>query len=102
MSVLKINNENFRNEVLQSEKVVLLDFYDDWCGPCRMLGPIIDEIAAENPNIKVGKVNVDENMELANQFKVVSIPLLVVIKDGEVVNKSLGVSPKEEILALLK
>ena len=102
MSVLKINNENFRNEVLQSEKVVLLDFYADWCGPCRMLGPIIDEIAAENPNIKVGKVNVDENMELANQFNVVSIPLLVVIKDGEVVNKSLGVSPKEEILALLK
>ena len=102
MSVLKINNENFRNEVLQSEKVVLLDFYADWCGPCRMLGPIIDEIAAENPNIKVGTVNVDENMELANQFKVVSIPLLVVIKDGEVVNKSLGVSPKEEILALLK
>ena len=102
MSVLKINNENFRNEVLQSEKVVLLDFYADWCGPCRMLGPIIDEIAAENPNIKVGKVNVDENMELANQFKVGSIPLLVVIKDGEVVNKSLGVSPKEEILALLK
>lgn len=102
MSVLKVNNENFRSEVLQSEKVVLLDFYADWCGPCRMLGPIIDEIAAENPNIKVGKVNVDENMELANQFKVVSIPLLVVIKDGEVVNKSLGVSPKEEILALLK
>ena len=102
MSVLKINNENFRSEVLQSEKVVLLDFYADWCGPCRMLGPTIDEIAAENPNIKVGKVNVDENMELANQFKVVSIPLLVVIKDGEVVNKSLGVSPKEEILALLK
>ena len=102
MSVLKINNENFRSEVLQSEKVVLLDFYADWCGPCRMLGPIIDEIAAENPNIKVGKVNVDENMELANQFKVVSIPLRVVIKDGEVVNKSLGVSPKEEILALLK
>jgi thioredoxin 1 len=102
MSVLKINNENFRSEVLQSEKVVLLDFYADWCGPCRMLGPIIDEIAAENPDIKVGKVNVDENMELANQFKVVSIPLLVVIKDGEVVNKSLGVSPKEEILALLK
>lgn len=102
MSVLKINNENFRSEVLQSEKVVLLDFYADWCGPCRMLGPVIDEIAAENPHIKVGKVNVDENMDLASQFKVVSIPLLVVIKNGEVVNKSLGVSPKEEILALLK
>lgn len=102
MSVLKINNDNFRSEVLESEKVVLLDFYADWCGPCRMLGPIIEEIADENPNIKVGKVNVDENMDLASQFKVVSIPLLVVIKDGEVVNKSLGVSPKEEILALLK
>ena len=102
MSVLKINNENFRSEVLQSEKVVLLDFYADWCGPCRMLGPVIDEIAAENPHIKVGKVNVDENMDLASQFKVVSIPLLVVIKNGEVVNKSLGVSPKEDILAMLK
>jgi thioredoxin 1 len=102
MSVLKINNDNFRSEVLESEKVVLLDFYADWCGPCRMLGPVIDEIAAENPDIKVGKVNVDENMDLASQFKVVSIPLLVVIKNGEVVNKSLGVSPKEDILAMLK
>ena len=102
MSVLKIHNDNFRSEVLQSKKVVLLDFYADWCGPCRMLAPVIEEIAAENPDIKVGKVNVDENMDLANQFKVVSIPLLVVMKDGEVVNKSLGVSPKEEILAMLK
>ena len=102
MSVLKINNDNFRNEVLESEKVVLLDFYADWCGPCRMLGPVIDEIAEENPHIKVGKVNVDENMDLASQFKVVSIPLLVVIRNGEVVNKSLGVSPKEDILAMLK
>lgn len=102
MSVLKIHNDNFRSEVLQSKQVVLLDFYADWCGPCRMLSPVIEEIAAENPDIKVGKVNVDENMDLANQFKVVSIPLLVVIKDGEVVNKSLGVSPKEEILAMLK
>ena len=102
MSVLKIHNDNFRSEVLESEKVVLLDFYADWCGPCRMLGPVIDEIAEENPHIKVGKVNVDENMDLASQFKVVSIPLLVVIKNGEVVNKSLGVSPKEDILAMLK
>lgn len=101
MSVLKIDNDNFRSEVLESEKVVLLDFYADWCGPCRMLGPIVEEIAAENPNIKVGKVNVDENMDLASQFKVASIPLLVVMKDGEVVNKSLGVSPKEEILTLI-
>lgn len=101
MSALKINQNEF-NKVRENVGVSLVDFYADWCGPCRMLGPIIDEIAAENPNIKVGKVNVDENMELANQFKVVSIPLLVVIKDGEVVNKSLGVSPKEEILALLK
>lgn len=102
MSVLKIHNDNFRSEVLESEKVVLLDFYADWCGPCRMLGPVIDEIAEENPHIKVGKVNVDENMDLASQFKVVSIPLLVVIKDGEVVNKSLGVKAKEEILEMLK
>ena len=102
MSVLKIHNDNFRSEVLESEKVVLLDFYADWCGPCRMLGPVIDEIAEENPHIKVGKVNVDENMDLASQFKVVSIPLLVVVKNGEVVNKSLGVKAKEEILEMLK
>ena len=101
MSALKIDSSNFASEVLESEKVVLLDFYADWCGPCRMLGPIIEEIAAENPHIKVGKVNVDENMDLASQFKVVSIPLVVVMQNGKVINKSLGVSPKEELLALI-
>ena len=101
MSVLKITNDNFRSEVMESEKVVLLDFYADWCGPCRMVGPTVEEIAAENPQIKVGKINVDENMDLAMRFKVASIPLLLVMKDGQVVNKALGAMPKADILKLL-
>lgn len=101
MSVLKITNDNFQSEVMESEKVVLLDFYADWCGPCRMVGPTVEEIAAENPQIKVGKINVDENMDLAMRFKVASIPLLLVMKDGEVVNKALGAMPKADILKLL-
>lgn len=101
MSVLKITNDNFQSEVMESEKVVLLDFYADWCGPCRMVGPTVEEIAAENPQIKVGKINVDENMELAMRFKVASIPLLLVMKDGQVVNKALGAMPKADILKLL-
>jgi thioredoxin 1 len=86
---------------MESEKVVLLDFYADWCGPCRMVGPTVEEIAAENPQIKVGKINVDENMDLAMRFKVASIPLLLVMKDGQVVNKALGAMPKADILKLL-
>ena len=101
MSVLKITNDNFQSEVMESEKVVLLDFYADWCGPCRMVGPTVEEIAAENPKIKVGKINVDENMDLAMRFKVASIPLLLVMKDGQVVNKALGAMPKADILKLL-
>jgi thioredoxin 1 len=101
MSVLKITNDNFQSEVMESEKVVLLDFYADWCGPCRMVGPTVEEIAAENPQIKVGKINVDENMDLAMRFKVASIPLLLVMKDGQVVNKALGAMPKADILKLL-
>ena len=100
MSVLKITNDNFQSEVMESEKVVLLDFYADWCGPCRMVGPTVEEIAAENPQIKVGKINVDENMDLAMRFKVASIPLLLVMKDGQVVNKALGAMPKADILKL--
>lgn len=101
MSLIHVTKENYEAEVLQSEKTVLLDFYADWCGPCKMIAPILEEIAAERPDITVGKINVDENMELAMEYKVVSIPLIVVLKDGKIVNKSLGYCPKEEILALL-
>ena len=101
MAVLVINKENFQNEVLNSDKPVLLDFYADWCGPCRMVGPIVEEIAGERSDIKVGKINVDEQSELAAQFGVMSIPMLAVIKNGEVVNRSVGARPKEQILAML-
>lgn len=101
MSVLTVNKENFE-QIKQSEKPVLLDFYADWCGPCRMVSPIVDQIAAENPQYVVGKVNVDEQPELAAAFGVVSIPLLVVMKNGEIVNKSMGAKPKAQILALLE
>lgn len=101
MSLIHITKENYETEVLKSEKVVLLDFYADWCGPCKMIAPILAEIAQEHPEITVGKINVDENMELAVQFHVASIPLLVVMKDGKIINKSLGAAPKDEILALL-
>lgn len=101
MSVIKINKENFKNEVLNSDKPVLLDFYADWCGPCRMVGPIVSEIADERNDIKVGKINVDEQSELAAQFGVMSIPTLVVIKDGKLVNKAVGARPKDDILDML-
>ena len=101
MSAININKDNFRNEVLNSEKPVLLDFWAPWCGPCRMVSPIVDEIAAERGDIKVGKVNVDEELELASQFGVMSIPTLVVMKDGKVVNQSMGAKPKSAILAML-
>lgn len=101
MSLIHVTKENYEAEVLHSEKVVLLDFYADWCGPCKMIAPILEEIAAERDDVTVGKINVDENMELAMQFHVASIPLLVVLKDGQIVNKSLGYCPKEEVLALI-
>ena len=101
MSAININKDNFRNEVLNSEKPVLLDFWASWCGPCRMVSPIVDEIAAERGDIKVGKVNVDEERELAGQFGVMSIPTLVVIKGGKVVNQMVGARPKSQILAML-
>ena len=101
MSAVKINNNNFREEVLNSEKPVLLDFWAPWCGPCRMVGPILDEIAAERPDIKVAKVNVDEEPELANQFSIMSIPTLLVMENGKIRNKALGARPKEQILAML-
>lgn len=101
MSVIKINKENFASEVIFSNKPVILDFYADWCGPCCMVGPILSEIANERDDIKVGKINVDEQQELAAQFGVVSIPMLVVVKEGKIINSSVGVKPKEQILAML-
>ena len=101
MSVIKVTKANF-NEISASEKTVLLDFYADWCGPCRMVSPIVDEIADERDDVLVGKVNVDEESELAEKFSVFSIPTLVVMKNGEVVNKVTGARPKAQILALLK
>ena len=101
MSVISITKENFEQEVLRSEKPVLLDFYADWCGPCRMVAPAVHEIAEENEHIKVGKINVDEQPELAVQFQVSSIPLLVVMQEGKVVNQALGARPKDAILKLI-
>lgn len=102
MAELNITSLNFENEVLNSDKPVLLDFYADWCGPCKMLAPVLHEIAEENADaLKVGKINVDEQMELAQQFRIVSIPTLVVMKDGQIANKAVGAMPKEDILALL-
>ena len=101
MSAININKNNFQNEVLNSEKKVLLDFWAPWCGPCRMVVPIVEEIATERPDIKVGKINVDEEVELASQFGIMSIPTLVVIENGNIVNQAMGARPKDAILAML-
>ncbi|MGN0977403.1 MAG: thioredoxin [Faecousia sp.] len=101
MSMIPITKNNFQEEVLNSEKPVLLDFWASWCGPCRMVSPIVDEVAAERPDIKVGKVNVDEEPELASRFRIVSIPTLVVLKNGKIVNQAVGARPKSSILAML-
>ena len=101
MSVLHITKETFENEVLKSDKPVLLDFFADWCGPCKMIAPILDEIAQEREDIKVCKVNVDQEPELAAKYQVMSIPSLFVIKDGEVTNQALGARPKAQILNML-
>ncbi len=101
MAALKITKDNFDAEVIKSDKPVLLDFWAAWCGPCRMVGPIIDEIADETTTAKVGKINVDEERELAAAFNVMSIPTLVVMKDGKVVNQAMGARPKAAILKML-
>lgn len=101
MSVITINKENFETEVMQSDKPVLLDFWASWCGPCRMVSPVVDEIAEERADIKVGKVNVDEQQELAARFDIMSIPTLIVMKDGEEANRTVGAQPKNSILDML-
>ncbi len=98
MSVLKITNENFEEEVIKSDKPVIVDFYADWCGPCKMQSPIIDSIAEEQNEIKIGKVNVDENPDLASQYNVMSIPTILVIKNGEVSKQFVGLTDKNQLL----
>lgn len=101
MSVLSVNKDNF-NMVETSDKVVLLDFYADWCGPCRMVGPVVDSISQEYPGVFVGKINVDDEQELAMKYGVVSIPTLVVLKDGKEVNRAVGLHSKQEIISMLQ
>ena len=101
MSAVNINQNNFQNEVMESQKKVLLDFWAPWCGPCRMVVPMVEEIARERPDIKVGKINVDENPEPASRFGIMSIPTLVVMEEGRIVNRAMGARPKNSILALL-
>ena len=101
MSAININKNNFQNEIMDSEKTVLLDFWAPWCAPCRMVVPVIEEIAGERPDIKVGKINVDEQPELANKFGIMSIPTLVVMKNGKIIQQVSGARPKNAILQML-
>ena len=101
MTAININKNNFQNEIMDSEKTVLLDFWAPWCAPCRMVVPVIEEIAGERPDIKVGKINVDEQPELASEFSIMSIPTLVVMKNGKIVQQVSGARPKKAILEML-
>ena len=101
MSIIHIDQNNYRKEVLASDKPVLLDFWASWCAPCRMLSPILEQVAAERPDVKVCKVNIDEQPELASQYQIFSIPTLLVMKEGKVVNHSVGVRPRGQILSML-
>lgn len=100
-SVLNINKENFQREVMESNKPVILDFYAPWCGPCRMVAPAMEEIANERPDLKVGKIDIEDQVELAARFGVTGVPALVVMKDGKIINKAIGARPKEDILDLV-
>ena len=102
MEILKVNSQNFEEEVLKSEKPVLVDFYADWCGPCKMLSPIVDQVAEENEDIKVVKVNVDDAQDLAMKYQVMSIPTLVVIKEGKEINRSVGLIDKNQVINMIK
>ena len=102
MAAINVNKHNFQEEVMNSDKPVLVDFWASWCGPCRMVAPILEEIARENPDIKVVKINVDEESELASQFRIMSIPTLMVVKSGQVVNQASGARPKTAILSMLQ
>ncbi len=101
MSHIKVTTANFDAEVVRSEKTVLLDFYADWCGPCKMLAPIVEELSNERPDIKVCKTNVDDDPELANRFGISSIPTIIIMKDGKITNKAVGYRSKEQLIALL-
>ena len=101
MDTITITKDNFQAEVIEAKGTVLIDFWASWCGPCRMLSPIVDQVAEEHPDVKVGKINVDEEPELASQFDVMSIPMLVVFKDGQKVNESVGLIPKEKVEELI-
>jgi thioredoxin 1 len=101
MKVLHINKDNFHKEVMNSEKPVLLDFFASWCGPCKMVAPILDEIAEEREDIKVCKVDIDQQPELASRFRVMSVPTLMVMKEGKIVEQSIGARPKHQILAMV-
>lgn len=102
MSIINLTKDSYHNEVMKTEKVVVIDFWATWCGPCKMMAPVVEEVAKDYPNVKVCKVNVDEEPELSNAFKIVSIPTIVVIKNGEIIDSVVGYRPKEDIEKIIK